>query len=91
MEKKNVYFPCRTAELGKEAMYCKLCSVNRASWAGGNEYLTGCSEVSQKIFRLEIKRNRFYTRLLLFTVYLLLGKPIKGYDGDYPIYITGML
>lgn len=58
--------------------------------ARGSGYLTGCSEVSQKIFRLEISRNRFYTSFLLFTAYLLLGEPIKGCDGNYPVYITGM-
>lgn len=75
---ENFYFPCRTAELSKKAIYWKLSSVNRASWGRGSEYLTSCGEVSKKISRLEIRRNRLHKPSFIYCLSALRQTHKKG-------------
>lgn len=82
----------KTAELEKEIIHCKMSPVNGANLERGShrEYLTGCSEVFRK--SLDWKKGETdLQQASSFTDYLALGKPIKGYDDNYPVYFTGKL
>lgn len=74
---ENFYFPVELQNSVRKQFTANRALLTEQVGARGSENLTSCSEVSKKISRLEIRRNRFHTSRLSFTVYLLLGKPIK--------------